>query len=247
MEEFGIGEFNENAGMRKSEVETIKAVLSTSRIVYVPKYSNHKREVPVNWVYICTTNEPNFLRDHENRRFWVIELTQSIAEAYLSEHNELLLGEAYELFVERKMKPYLDEKWMEEGLRDVNLEYTRELPNQDIVSDYIAGKDVVFLSHVNMLLHFTFSNGLTGPTITIRNETPASANLAVPILRMLGFRKDKRAWTKDHYGKDVLRISYKRVRGEKMPGGNQMVDPIKFLKEKFENVEIKDEDGKTVF
>ena len=42
-----IGELSELSALRKADLETTKAVITTSMIIYVPKYSNYEKEVGV--------------------------------------------------------------------------------------------------------------------------------------------------------------------------------------------------------
>lgn len=68
-----IIEIGELAGLKKSEVETIKAFLSKQVDVYRPSFSPVTESIPRQCVFFATTNEENFLRgDNGNRRFWPI-------------------------------------------------------------------------------------------------------------------------------------------------------------------------------
>ena len=236
MEDYVIGEMNEMSTIRKSDVETAKALISTSRIVFIPKYSNYKTEAKVNWIYVGTSNKIGILRDHENRRFWVIEVLEPINIEWLAENRDELIGEAYEMFCGTTDRKYHFEQddWMAKGLAQANMNYTEELPNQDVVGDYVSGFDQVFVNNVNCILRSTISEGPYGRTITVSPATQANVNLCEPIMRMLGFERGKRTWTKDRDGNDRLWMAYNRSEGsQKAPGGNQIVDPIEFLKKRY--------------
>jgi hypothetical protein len=58
---------------KKKEIEQIKANLSTSEDTYRPPYERHDRTVPRSFVFVGSTNKPEFLLDEENRRFWLLE------------------------------------------------------------------------------------------------------------------------------------------------------------------------------
>ncbi len=69
-----IIEVGELMGIKRSEVESIKAYLSRQVDTYRPSYGRCVEEHPRQCVFFGTTNERNFLKGQTgNRRFWVIE------------------------------------------------------------------------------------------------------------------------------------------------------------------------------
>ncbi len=60
---------------KKKEVEQVKANLSTRSDTYRPPYERMDRTVPRSFVFVGSTNKPEFLLDDENRRFWMLEPT----------------------------------------------------------------------------------------------------------------------------------------------------------------------------
>jgi len=58
---------------KKKEIEQVKANLSTRSDTYRPPYERMDRTVPRSFVFVGSTNKPEFLLDDENRRFWMLE------------------------------------------------------------------------------------------------------------------------------------------------------------------------------
>ena len=71
-------EIGELAGMKKADIEKVKAFLSTSDDKYRPSYGKTVESHPRQCIIIATVNgERGYLRDITgNRRFWVIKLHQ---------------------------------------------------------------------------------------------------------------------------------------------------------------------------
>jgi predicted P-loop ATPase len=101
-----IVELSELAGMRRSEVEHVKAFISRNVDRFRPPYGRRTIDQPRQCVFIATTNELTYLRDPSgNRRFWPARCTdidlpalerdrdQLWAEAVLRYH----AGEAWHL------------------------------------------------------------------------------------------------------------------------------------------------------
>lgn len=73
-----IAEIGELAGMKKADIEKVKAFLSTSDDMYRPSYGKVVESHPRQTVIIATVNgERGYLRDVTgNRRFWVVKCLQ---------------------------------------------------------------------------------------------------------------------------------------------------------------------------
>lgn len=90
-----IVEVGELAGMRRSEVETVKNFVSKQTDRYRPAYGRAVIDQPRACVFIGTTNEERFLLDYTgNRRFWPITCTGRVDLALLDQHREALWAEA---------------------------------------------------------------------------------------------------------------------------------------------------------
>ena len=79
-----IIEMGELAGIKRSEVENVKAFLSKKVDIYRAAYGRHITDYPRQCVFCGTTNEALFLKgDTGNRRFWVIRI-----EPHLRKHRK---------------------------------------------------------------------------------------------------------------------------------------------------------------
>lgn len=76
---FWVVEIGELAGMKKADIEKVKAFLSTSDDKYRPSYGKTVESHPRQCIIIATVNgERGYLRDITgNRRFWVVKCRQS--------------------------------------------------------------------------------------------------------------------------------------------------------------------------
>ncbi len=91
-------ELSELAGMRRSEVEHVKAFLSRNVDRYRPPYGRRTVDEPRQCVFVATTNEAAYLRDPSgNRRFWPVRCTD-IDLAALERDRDHLWAEAAERF-----------------------------------------------------------------------------------------------------------------------------------------------------
>lgn len=98
-----IFEFAELAGMKKAEVEEVKAFTSRSTDMYRVAYDRVVSEFPRKCVFFGTTNNFNFLKDDTgNRRFWPVTANVSrIKKSSMSEDN-LKDDEVGQLWAEAK-------------------------------------------------------------------------------------------------------------------------------------------------
>lgn len=90
-----IAEFSELASMKRSDIETIKAFISTVKDKFRPPYGKFEVEYPRTVSFIATTNDEHFLKDTTgNRRFWPVTLKSMIDMDALRDIAPQLLGEA---------------------------------------------------------------------------------------------------------------------------------------------------------
>ena len=87
-------EVGELAGLRKSDVETVKSFLTCRVDRYRPAYGRYVIDVPRTCVFGGTTNADQYLNDATgNRRFWPVRCGQ-VDLTLLREERDLLLAEA---------------------------------------------------------------------------------------------------------------------------------------------------------
>ena len=70
-----VVELAELASTRKADVESTKAFLTRREDKYRPSYGRRFIDQPRTCVFVGTTNEDGYLKDHENRRFWPVTVT----------------------------------------------------------------------------------------------------------------------------------------------------------------------------
>ena len=122
-----IIEMGELAGLKRSEVETVKAYLSKRIDIYRAPYGRRTVEYPRQCVFCGTTNETHFLKgDTGNRRFWVINIVPSLRKHHnwvkaLDRDRDQLWAEAVHYFNQGE-KLYLDTE-METAARGRQQEY----------------------------------------------------------------------------------------------------------------------------
>lgn len=110
-----IIEMGELAGIKRSEVENVKAFLSKKVDIYRAAYGRHTTDYPRQCVFCGTTNEALFLKgDTGNRRFWVILIEPHLRkhrkwQTALDRDRDQLWAEAVHYYREGE-KLYLDEE-----------------------------------------------------------------------------------------------------------------------------------------
>lgn len=124
-----IIEMGELAGIKRSEVENVKAFLSKRVDIYRAAYGRRTSDYPRQCVFCGTTNEALFLKgDNGNRRFWVIAVNPTLrkynnwqealdrdrdqlwAEAvhYYNEGEKLYLSDDMEILARQRQEEYND-------------------------------------------------------------------------------------------------------------------------------------------
>ena len=138
-----IVEMGELAGIKRSDVESVKTYLTRQVDIYRAAYARRVTEHPRQCVFCGTTNEALFLKgDTGNRRFWVIAVDPSLRK--ITDWRQALLDDRDQLWAEavhryRQGEPlYLNEE-MERQARKRQEDYN------DDSDDPIAAMLVKFL------------------------------------------------------------------------------------------------------
>lgn len=159
-----IVELSELAGMRRSEIEHVKAFLSRSVDRFRPPYGRRTLDQPRQCVFIATTNEQTYLRDPSgNRRFWPVRCGAIDLTALERDRDQL--------WAEAMLRYRLDEAWhltgtpaqLAAGEQDAR-HYVTEL-EQD-VADYLARMEPQGCEEVSVrdvLLHALRIDSATDP------------------------------------------------------------------------------------
>ena len=114
-----IAEVGELAGMKKADIEKVKAFLSTSDDMYRPSYGRTVESHPRQSVIVATVNgERGYLRDVTgNRRFWVVKCRQQEAVRrfdFTPEERDQIWAEAVFLWKHGE-KLYLESEYLSES------------------------------------------------------------------------------------------------------------------------------------
>lgn len=95
-----IAELGELAALRKADVETTKAYLSSRVDRYRPSYGRHEIEVPRQTVFAATTNAASYLHDETGARRFPAIRTGRIALGALARDRDQIWAEAVRRFDE---------------------------------------------------------------------------------------------------------------------------------------------------
>jgi predicted P-loop ATPase len=136
-----IIEMGELAALKKSEVEPIKQFISKQVDAYRVAYGRRISEFPRQCIFVGTTNEATFLRDHTgNRRFWPIRV--GIKEPKKSLWEPGVDAEIDQIWAEAETAWNAGEDvWigrdMERTAKDVQLAHTEENPYVGMIQEYL--------------------------------------------------------------------------------------------------------------
>lgn len=109
-----VMEMAELAGLKKAEVEPIKHFISKQVDTFRPAYGKTSETFKRQCIFIGTTNDRNFLRDEENRRFLPIDINREAStKSPITGLNEKEVGqiwaEAFQMY-KRGVSSYLSEE-----------------------------------------------------------------------------------------------------------------------------------------
>jgi hypothetical protein len=85
-----IYEIAELAGMRRSEIEKVKAFVTRTHDRARPAYGRHRIDAPRRCIFVATTNEDSYLKSQTgNRRFWPVKAGTIDIEALRRDRGQL--------------------------------------------------------------------------------------------------------------------------------------------------------------
>ena len=137
---FWVVEIGELAGMRKAEIEKVKAFISTMDDTYRPSYGHVVESHPRQCVIIATVNgERGYLRDITgNRRFWIVKCRQEEQVkkfSFTEEERGQIWAEALYLFRSGE-KLYLEDELQQEA-EEIQRSVLEEDDRQGLVEAYL--------------------------------------------------------------------------------------------------------------
>ena len=144
-----IIEVDELTSFKKSEIETVKAVISRRVDRYRAVYGTITDDHPRQCVFTATTNEKNPLIDRSgNRRFWPVDVTKIDLDAIARDRQQLFAEAVYNFKTGTSWHNMPDET---EHRQNENM---KEDPWLDPVLDYIQFKDKLTIHQImNECLH----------------------------------------------------------------------------------------------
>ena len=159
---YWILELGELAGLRKTDVEVVKAFVSRTDDIYRPSYGRTVESHPRQCIIVGTTNsESGFLRDITgNRRFWPIKVTGNSKKKswdISDEEVEQLWAEAKHLYGQGETL-YLNESESNEALSE-QIDAMETDERQGIVEEYL---NTLLPSNWNSMDLYERRNFLTG-------------------------------------------------------------------------------------
>lgn len=130
-----IIEIAELDSFNKSEANTIKKVVSCEEDIFRKPYGRKSESFPRQCVFVGTTNDHEYLRDHTgSRRFWPIS-TSVINLEKIKDDREQLFAEAYQFFLDGS-------NWYQvpASAKDIQEERSEADAWETIIADYCIGK-----------------------------------------------------------------------------------------------------------
>lgn len=182
-----IRELSELAGMRKAEIERVKAFLTRRVDKYRPPYGRHNIEIPRRMVFAATTNPTNYLNDPTGaRRFWPVWCAKadvvSIADA-----RDQLWAEARERYSSEE-KWWLTDSEMIAAAAAEQSDRNIEDPWFEAVERYARGRDYVVINEA--LTALAERGTFAGPDRM--KWSPADGQRVGAIFRSMGFTEKRR-------------------------------------------------------
>jgi hypothetical protein len=179
-------EYGEIEGLyKKKDVEHIKNVLSTREDTYRPPYERVNKTVPRSFVFVGSTNSSDFLRDDQNRRFWMLTPTRlPIDLDWIRANRDRIWAEAYQLWEAG------EQYWFEYGTEEAweQEQLAKEFQQTSVVKEKIV--DCLLSSEVGR--PFTLEDLLTGLKVIDSLTTLKSVEITIAHeLKKLGFVKKK--------------------------------------------------------
>ena len=224
-----VVEMSELAAMRKSDVESLKAMLTTPTDDARLAYGRDARSYPRTCVFAGSTNEldTRYINDLSGaRRFWPVRCGK-MNIPLLKQDRDQLIAEAAHLYdqgedwytvpeqeakeeQEARQADLTEHPWFGPIYSALTIpdSYSNDVfvlrPAYDTAGQKIDGEYAIRLASISMLLSLVLH-------VPVERQTPANANVAFDILRVIGFEKRKLAgststrWYGSRYYRELKR------------------------------------------
>jgi predicted P-loop ATPase len=204
--EVWIHENADLAGMRKAEVETIKAYASRTTDIARPAFAHYVVKQLRHSIEVGTTNSNEYLQSQTgNRRFWPLEVTKAIDIEKLRRDRLQLIGEAAKYQSAGESIVLDEELWGDAGIeqeqRRVKDPWEDRLANIPIWHNEITGYDenkapmesLVLIVHREGALDIVTAADLMTHLLDIRiaQQTSATAMRLATVMKQLGWGRNK--------------------------------------------------------
>ena len=179
---FWVIEIAELAGMKKADIEKVKAFLSTSDDKYRPSYGRTVESHPRQCIIIASVNgERGYLRDITgNRRFWVVKLNRvgGKKEWKVKEERDQIWAEAKTIYKAGE-KLYLEGE-MVEAAEDAQKSAMEEDERKGLVEEYLNTLLPVDWDKKDLYERRSWLSEKDGPTVqkgTVERETVSNLEI----------------------------------------------------------------------
>jgi predicted P-loop ATPase len=204
--EVWIHENADLAGMKKAEVETIKAYASRMTDIARPAFAHYVVKQRRHSIEVGTTNSIEYLQSQTgNRRFWPLEVITAIDIDKLRRDRLQLIGEAAKYQSAGESIVLDEELWGDAGIeqeqRRVKDPWEDLLANIPIWHNEITGYDEnrVPIEHLVLIVHIEGPREIVAAAdlmkhllnIPIAHQTPATAMRLATAMKQLGWDRHK--------------------------------------------------------
>ncbi len=180
---YWIVEIGELAGMRKADIEKVKAFLSTLDDIYRPSYGRTVESHPRQCIIVATVNgERGYLRDITgNRRFWVVKCRQAEQKkrfSFSGEEKDQIWAEAVHLWRNGE-KLFLEDELLNEA-ETIQRGAMEEDDRQGLVEAYLETLLPLNWPDMDLYARRDYFSGFRDPTRaqgTIRRETVTNVEI----------------------------------------------------------------------
>lgn len=182
---FWVVEIGELAGMKKADIEKVKAFLSTSDDKYRPSYGKTVESHPRQCIIIASVNgERGYLRDITgNRRFWIVKVHQEEQVKkwhFTAEERDQIWAEAKTIWQSRE-KLYLEGDLIKDAA-EAQRDAMEIDERQGMVEEYLNAllpENWNTMDSYDRRSFIADKNALTSPIGTVRRETVSNAEIWV--------------------------------------------------------------------